>query len=206
MKKIIIPFLAIAFVACNSDDDNSGSNAPNPPFAGNFASITANGVAVPMQEGPTYAQSFSNGSSVGAICSYDYGASFSNLENASAHPQILISFQDIYISAACDGMEDEVFSTLFETAAYPYSNGSNPGMLVIYTPAGAEPYISNLGSQTGSTFEVTEVTALESSSIFGTDLSMRVKGNFTCKVYNPDMPADVITIENGSFSFILDAL
>jgi hypothetical protein len=159
-----------------------------------------------MQEGPIYTQSSSNGSSIGAMCSYDYGASFSNFENASAHPQILISFEDIYISAACDGMDDEVFSTLFETAPYPYSNGNNPGMLVIYTPAGAEPYISNFRSQTGSTFEVTEVTALESSSIFGTDLSMQVKGNFTCKVYNPEMRSDVITIENGSFSFILDAL
>ncbi len=202
MKRILFSILAFALFACNGDDDNNSGNNPNPPLTGNYISVTADGSQTTLQEGTTYQYSISNGGLFGEdYCIYSFGGGLSSFQASSTNHQATISFDNHYVTSECNATE--VFATLFETGEFTYGNGNNQGIVVYYAEPGSDHFTSESGSQTGSTFEVTEVTPITTTDIFGTQVSVRVNGNFSCTVYNPENPAENITLENGVFSIVL---
>ncbi len=91
-------------------------------------------------------------------------------------------------------LTDADFLAYFASGHYSYAPlNSDDGIVIQVGKTTGEIYKSNLGSQTGATFEIIES---EEDLTVGYNY-VKTYCTFSCKLYNVDNPTDYITITNG---------
>jgi hypothetical protein len=209
MKKLLMLALPFIMFSCSSDDDNPVTPPVTLPAADSYSYMRGTMGATPFD----YTYNLNDATSpiaYGATVSisqlgferwFSYGGEFAPSIMSDKH--LYVSFENIYSGS----YENETlqFHTAFATiptnyVTYDQAEGQHlKGVTVGYQAAENVYYYSNGGSQSGSTFTVT-------NSSEGTEGGLKTKtivGTFSCKLYNEADVSDVLTINNGTFKVVV---
>lgn len=210
MKQLILIFATVLLFSCNSDDDNNdgpGNPDPQNPTTSEYfitGDMAANNVNFQQTDG--YDLVISSDGEMGfdpetneSFCINNYGGGLYNYQ-VENQPSMNIDFVRHLIVDFCE--DEEVFVESFELGEYTFSNGEDKGAAVYYFD-GSNNYLSTEGDQSGSVFTLSEKEVIGTSS--AGLISIKVKGTFTCKVYNMDNPADFKEITNGNYTVLLES-
>lgn len=211
MKKLFLLALPFILLSCSSDD--SGDSAPiiptpqdTTPYS--YARGNMDGVAFDytfklndITGQTTYAPITSiHGGGTITSGSFSYGGMFSPIGNFDKF--IYVSFDNMYNGS--DEDESENFIETMGTLPTNYISFAQDdvfvkGVSVGYTISEGLTYTSMGGSQTGSTFTVTDTA----EGMDGPYPTKTVTGTFSCKLYNQSNAADVINVTNGTFKIVM---
>ena len=209
MKKLFLLALPFVMFSCSSDDDNT-YYPPIPPAGDAYAymrgdmdgaafnyTYNLNDITGQTAYGPI--TSITGGGSI-TSGSFSYGGMFSPIGNFDKF--IIVGFNNMYTGGDQDETENfyETMTTLpTNYIDFAQDNVFLKGVDVSYTVSDNLTYSSMGGSQTGSTFTVTNATE-------GMDGPYKIKtitGTFSCKLYNRDDSSDVINVTNGTYKVVL---
>jgi len=214
IKLCLLLFALIGFTCCSSNDDGDQDNELN--GAEYYITGKVNGepfqLAVDIDAlesdfllGTSYQGS--NDASVN-MCETSYSPGIEPGFDTSL-PAASIIFEQLY-NGGCDPRDEtSVFNSLFQTGSDNYVQNDVRGINIEYTPnySGDVVYSSRFGAQTGSTFNISATESRNTRELG--DLfrfSQMVTGTFSCKVYNRLDPTDELTITDGKFRLLVDAL
>lgn len=176
---------------CGSDDDNATPNTTNTGGGGGGGGLslsgtpgitgTYNGTAF-SHTGSGVAQGASNSTNLGTApdtSNGTYGVVYISTANASVVGEILIG--TAYWNTSTSEPANAIFQSLFSVGQRPFTVDGVDGARVKWYENGVE-WSSDYGTadQTGSSFTIQEVQDVSSGGFPKT----KVKGAFTCKVYN----------------------
>jgi hypothetical protein len=139
---------------------------------------------------------------------YDYHTSINQDTDGSALTEIAtpligelsVSFSGIrYTTDEYYNNRKETYLTYFYLGNYNFysvSSASNPGVEIFYIDENQEKWSSKFGTQTTSTFNVTNCETKN----WGTAYGKNMKGTFSCKIYSETNPTLFKTVSNGKFN------
>ena len=209
MKKLLFLALPFLFAACSSDDDNAYvPPTTNPGDAYAYARGDMDGTSFNYTynlndiSGQTAYGPFTSISGGGSITSgtFSYGGMFSPIGDFDKF--IYVAFDNMYTGG--DEDETENFLETMTTLPTNYINSAQgdayvKGVSVAYTISEGNTYSSLGGSQTGSTFVITDT----SEGMDGPYETKTVTGTFSCKLYKQNDATDVINVTNGTFKIVM---
>jgi len=206
MKKLT-PYIWLlpVFICTACSDDEIFDDGTPPPGDGGipqtdqyFVEVTFSDTAFLMNEANGFLNVGTNaGIDQPPVCTHFYGAGMNDFD---AGQSLTIEFAAHLTLEPCN--DRDTFLLAFPTGSYAYAPAvSARGIVVRYRPeAGAPQYITTLGPQDGSTFEVTETTDATVLSSFGSlEAALAIAGHFSCRLYNPMVQGEYIDVEEGSF-------
>lgn len=209
MKKLLFVALPFLLLSCSSDNDNTYVPPIETPSGNAYSYMRGTMNGTPFD----YTYKLNNPNSdiaYGAMVNisqlgfdrwFSYGGQFS--PEIMSDERIYISFANVFSGSYEE--ESVEFHNAFETIATNYLDYNEDNVLhykgidVGYQASEGVYYYSTGGSQTGSTFTITDTSE-------GTEGGLKTKtvvGTFNCKLYNQDNAADVKTITNGTFKVVL---
>ncbi|MCE3294707.1 MAG: hypothetical protein K0R65_421 [Crocinitomicaceae bacterium] len=205
--------LTLVFSSCKKDDPTPEPDPvdTNTPSGNNyFFSHTINGSVQTFEDTKNnYYWSFSTGGEIGEVNSVmhitmDSGGGLNDI-NASEYSGCDLSFNDGYSGPTqyyYDNTE-AVMADIFTVGSHPYSSGTSSEGVSFTLKHGTGIYKSELGTQpSSSTLNVSESTA--ATGPMG-EARRKVKGTYTCRLFNENNTADFIDVSNGSFSGVFEA-
>lgn len=202
--KSVFPLVFFCFLlACTFDDD--GGDHAGPPADGGipqtdqyYLQVTLADTAFTLNEAAGYLSFVSNGGvDQPPDCLHSYGAGMANFDTGQ---RLSIEFSSHTATNPCS--DRDTFLLAFPLVTYAYAPSvSAQGIVVRYRPVeGAPQYITTLGPQDGSTFEITATTDVTVLSSFGSlEAALAIEGNFSCRLYNPMVQGEFIDVEGGAF-------
>lgn len=194
----------------SDDSDDSPNETPIPAFTKTYyIRFTANNqkfeVYQPGDNGK-YTMYITGGGEIGSeFCSYDYGTNFQDDTPNSESKTATIFFSDFFYQQPCGDVDE--FPNLFPIGDYNFVNPDNSNFekgihLFARLQDGGSFYDSNAGvaDQSNSVCTITESVEVKNPIPFDGVKIRRLKGTFSCKLYNEDNPSEFITINDGEFS------
>ena len=209
MKNIIVitAFLSMLVFGCKKKDDTTpepettttttGSTTGTNPVTIGISStpqvqFTLNGTSYSYIESMT-APAVGNGQSImGTTATATVGTDYFN----SAGEIIKIEKGTYAYNSGSSVSYDDQFDNFFAKTSFPYSVNSANGITITWYDASGNPWSTDNGSQTGSSFTIIDKVKdyLRNGNGF---LEMKVYASFNCKVYNTSGASKTIT--NGKF-------
>lgn len=90
--------------------------------------------------------------------------------------------------------QDSIFHTVLDSGTFIYTDSTSKGVQITYTDVNSDVWTTIVGDQSGSTFEITESTALPNDGNYAYHI---IKCSFSCKLYNTDGSGTYKTLTNG---------
>lgn len=179
MKKLIIYVLALSFIT-SCKKDKSDDNQDQFPF---YFTATINGAAIKYEANDLTSQYECGTSAPYGAIGDDYDIYEGTVIQDGADP----SKNNIYVHVLKYFDHDPTSAerlAMFKTGGYPYGLGSTSpstidGVSIDYADATGKEWSSELGSQTGSTFSISEIVDNPDNTSFKI-----FKATFSCKLYD----------------------
>ncbi len=198
MRKLLILCVSIALISCDSDDGGSSGPSTPSPTAEYYITSTMDGSNVMYEDDDTYEITLSLDANIGSEgCTFNYG---SFLSNASQNylPSYGITFKNWIQTLPGQCTDDDTFAPSFEVGPVNFSFGTMKGVVITYQTSEGQTYTTAAGTQDNNLFEVTAIEIVEPTTF--SDVSAKIKGTFSCTLYNNTNPTDLKVITNGTFS------
>jgi len=209
MKKLLLLFLPIAMISCSSDDSTPVETIPVTANAIAYIRGSVNGQSIDYSYTadfftPSYYNYINGSYGVDPGRSFYYGGSFSPAASNTGRPALTISWNNMLTGSTGD--ENTAFYPAFETNVTNYITSEQEenrvkGVDVSYESEDGKNYSTLEGSQTGSTFTI--ATSEKGTEAVSGLKTQTITGTFSCKLYNYDNPAEIITITGGTYKVIV---
>lgn len=210
MKKILLLAISIALFSCSKSDNPVTPQLVTNSIAYFKASLNGQLLDYTVTDYLTSIYSFSyyNGFQSGPDYfdkSYHFGCIMQPSNTTNFYPQISLTFSNMYNTNSGVSQTD-AFYGLFTTIPTNFITSDQEddlikGIDVSYTNQSNENFSTLYGNQTGSTMTVlSSVSGVE--PLTGLKI-ITIVGTVSCKLYNENLPTNVIVLSNGTYKLIL---